>query len=43
MVAYERAAVGEVPEATPRLRGAPVTFDRLAQDYFAAPHVPVGH
>lgn len=37
MVAYEQAALGELPERTPRLRGMPGTFDRLVQDYFGAP------
>ncbi|MGD9803129.1 MAG: tyrosine-type recombinase/integrase [Hyphomicrobiaceae bacterium] len=37
MAAYERAAIGEMPEKEPKLRGAPGTFDRLVQDYFAAP------
>jgi hypothetical protein len=37
MVAYERAATGEILDKAPRQRGAPGTFDRLAQDYFASP------
>jgi hypothetical protein len=32
MAAYERAAIGEVTERGPKLRGAPGTFDRLVQD-----------
>ncbi len=37
MAAYERAVVGEMPEKSPKLRGAPGTFDRLVQDYFVSP------
>jgi integrase len=37
MAAYERAAAGEAAEPSPRQRGAPGTFDRLVQDYFASP------
>ena len=40
MAAYELAANGEAAEPVvrgPKLRGAPGTFDRLAQDYFSAP------
>jgi hypothetical protein len=37
MASYERAAIGEGPERAPQLRGAPGTFDRLTQDYFASP------
>lgn len=37
MVAYERAAIGEMPEKGPKQRGAPGTFDRLVQDYFDSP------
>jgi integrase len=36
MASYERAAIGEMPERGPKLRGAPGTFDRLTQDYFTA-------
>ncbi len=37
MAAYERAVIGETTETAPKLRGAPGTFDRLAQDYFSSP------
>lgn len=37
MAAYERATVGEMPHKGPKQRGAPGSFDRLVQDYFASP------
>jgi integrase len=36
MQAYEQAALGQPVERPPRLRGAPGTFDRLVQEYFAS-------
>jgi integrase len=36
MAAYQAALSGEDLPRTPRLRGAPGTFDRLVQDYFAS-------
>lgn len=37
MAAYERATIGETVDKAPKQRGAPGTFDRLVQDYFASP------
>ena len=37
IAAYEQAAAGRVVEHPAQQRGAPGTFDRLVQDYFASP------
>jgi len=37
MAAYQKAIDGTPIDPGPKLRGAPGTFDRLTQDYFAAP------
>jgi len=37
MAAYQKAIDGTLIEPEPKLRGAPGTFDRLTQDYFASP------
>ncbi|MEZ5924673.1 MAG: hypothetical protein R3D57_09850 [Hyphomicrobiaceae bacterium] len=37
MAAYEAAANGVAPAIEPKFRGAPGTFDRLAQAYFSSP------